>query len=110
MHELGASLRDGTTHFVFEPLLFIERLATLVPLPRLYHLGHRRVLAPAGSGRRDPVPMRETRRGFTCCRGAALQLHRYSFAELTRCVILTEVLKSATCGSDCRWTASIPSG
>ncbi len=31
VHELRAPFRDGTTHFVFEPLVFIERLAALVP-------------------------------------------------------------------------------
>ena len=35
----GAYRRDGTTHFVFDPLTFIERLAALVPRPGV-HLGH----------------------------------------------------------------------
>lgn len=42
VHELRRPFRDGTTHFVFEPLVFIERLAGLprqrrpprLPLPR----------------------------------------------------------------------------
>lgn len=36
--ELRTPFRDGTTHFVFEPLVFIERLAALVPPPRLHQL------------------------------------------------------------------------
>ncbi|TDJ66127.1 MAG: hypothetical protein E2O39_17020 [Planctomycetota bacterium] len=31
----GAYRRDGTTHVVFEPLVFLERLAALVPPPRM---------------------------------------------------------------------------
>ena len=38
VHELRAPFRDGTTHFVFELLAFIERLAALVPPPRLHQL------------------------------------------------------------------------
>ena len=33
VHELRAPFRDGTTHFIFEPLAFIERLAALIPPP-----------------------------------------------------------------------------
>ena len=32
--ELRRPWRDGTTHLVFEPLVFLERLAALVPHPR----------------------------------------------------------------------------
>ena len=30
-HQLRRPWRDGTTHFIFDPLTFIERLAALVP-------------------------------------------------------------------------------
>lgn len=32
--ELRLPFRDGTTHFMFEPLVFIERLAAVPPRPR----------------------------------------------------------------------------
>ncbi|HJM58875.1 MAG TPA: transposase, partial [Planctomycetota bacterium] len=38
VHELRAPFKDGTTHFVFDPLVFIERLAALVPPPRMHQL------------------------------------------------------------------------
>jgi len=37
--------RDGTTHFVFDPLTFIERLAALVPRPREHQLTYHGALA-----------------------------------------------------------------
>ncbi len=47
--ELRAPFRDGTTHFVFEPLVFLERLAALVPPPRMHQLTYHGVLAPSAS-------------------------------------------------------------
>ena len=34
-YQLKTQLRDGTTHVLFEPLNFIERLAALIPKPRV---------------------------------------------------------------------------
>ena len=34
-YELKTPYRDGTTHVIFEPLVFIARLAALVPKPRV---------------------------------------------------------------------------
>ena len=36
--------RDGTTHLVISPLEFMQRLAALVPRPRLHLMRHRGVL------------------------------------------------------------------
>jgi hypothetical protein len=33
---LRSAFKDGTTHIVMEPLEFMERLAALVPRPRLH--------------------------------------------------------------------------
>ena len=45
VYQLKIRYRDGTTHFVFEPIEFLARLAALVPRPRgnlvRYH-GHPR--------------------------------------------------------------------
>jgi len=63
--ELRVPFRDGTTHFVFDPLVFTERLAALVPLPRMHQLTYHGVLAPAASWRSDIVPGGERERGDT---------------------------------------------
>ena len=36
MLQLKIPYKDGTTHIVMEPLEFMERLAALVPRPRLH--------------------------------------------------------------------------
>ncbi len=53
VHQLRAPYRDGTTHFVFEPLTFIERLAALIPPPRMHTLTYHGVLAPGSSWRSE---------------------------------------------------------
>ncbi len=54
--ELRHPWRDGTTHFVFDPLTFLARLAALVPHPREHLLTYHGVLAPASSWRDEIVP------------------------------------------------------
>ncbi len=55
--ELRHPWRDATTHIVFEPLVFLERLAALVPRPREHQLTYHGVLAPASSWRDLVVPV-----------------------------------------------------
>jgi hypothetical protein len=81
---LRAPFRDGTTHFVFEPLAFLERLAALVPPPRMHQLTYHGVLAPGASWRGEIVPTPASRRGIGACDPAAASrpCARYSWPEL----------------------------
>lgn len=54
--ELRRPWRDGTSHFVFDPLTFIERLAALVPRPGVHQVTYHGVLAPASTWRDMIVP------------------------------------------------------
>ena len=84
-------------------------MAALVPPPRLHQLTYHGVLALAASWRGDIVPTPAARRGHSCSGGAALPLHRYSFAELMKRVSRIDAPKCATCGSEHRWIAAITS-
>ena len=44
--KLKTPWRGGTTHLVMSPLEFMQRLAALVPLPRLHLIRYHGVLAP----------------------------------------------------------------
>ena len=46
MLRLKSPYRDGTTHIVMSPLEFMQRLAALVPRPRLHLIRFHGVLAP----------------------------------------------------------------
>ncbi len=51
--ELRVPFRDGTTHFVFESQVFIERLAALAPPPRMHQLTYHGVWRQARAGLRE---------------------------------------------------------
>ncbi len=107
--ELRAPFRDGTTHFVFEPLVFLERLAALVPPPRMHQLTYHGVLAPGASWRSDivPAPVRARSRSCDAQGGRVQPCHRYTWAELLQRVFAVDALKCARCGSRRRWIAAI---
>ena len=54
--ELKTPYRDGTTHVVMPPLEFLQRLAALVPRPRLHLIRFHGVLAPNSALRSQIVP------------------------------------------------------
>jgi hypothetical protein len=47
--KLKTPWRDGTTHLVMSPLEFMQRLATLVPRPRLHLIRSARPIAPGNA-------------------------------------------------------------
>ena len=54
--KLKTAWRDGTTHIVMSPLEFMQRLAALVPRPRLHLIRFHGVLAPDAELRALVVP------------------------------------------------------
>ena len=59
--ELKTPWRDGTTHLVLSPLEFMQRLAALVPGPRLHLIRYHGVLAPNARLRTRVVEVRAIR-------------------------------------------------
>ena len=54
--QLKTPYRDGSTHLVMTPLEFLQRLAALVPRPRLHLIRFHGVLAPNAALRAQIVP------------------------------------------------------
>jgi Putative transposase len=54
--KLKTPWRDGTTHHVMSPLEFMQRLAALVPRPRLHLIRFHGVLAPNAKWRSKVIP------------------------------------------------------
>lgn len=63
LYKLKHRWRDGTTHIGFEPLELLEKLAALVPPPRVNFVRYHGVLAPAARHRARVVPPDPTRLG-----------------------------------------------
>ena len=57
--QLKSPYKDGTTHIVMEPLEFMERLAALVPRPRLHLIRFHGALAPTRSCAVKSFPLRQ---------------------------------------------------
>ncbi len=53
---LKTPYRDGTTHIILSPLEFMQRLAALVPRPRLNLIRFHGVLAPNAKLRAEIIP------------------------------------------------------
>ena len=51
LYRLKQRWRDGTTHIVFEPRELVEKLAALVPPPRLHLVRYHGILAPCAASR-----------------------------------------------------------
>jgi len=121
LYELRHPWRDGTTHVGFEPLELLEKLAALVPPPRMNLIRYHGVLAPAARERARVVPAgrsttadatageSETRAGATGSTGAKTRQRNYSWAELMRRVFEIDVLECPECRGRMRILVSIHS-
>jgi hypothetical protein len=67
--KLKTTWRDGTTHLVMSPLEFMQRLAALVPWPRLHLIRFRGVLAPNAKLRALVVPQGPPAQGQAATEG-----------------------------------------
>ncbi len=56
LYRLKRRWRDGTTHVIFGPLELLERLAVLVPPPRIHQVRYHGLLGPAALRRSQIVP------------------------------------------------------
>ena len=122
--------RNGTTHLVFDPAQFIEKLAALVPAPRTHLVRYHGILAPAAKWRATIVPAAsDSESGATVHYGCAarssitlnlpaarpalapsLQPARpryYTWAELMRRVFAIDVLDCPRCFARMRIIATI---
>ena len=90
--KLKTPWRDGTTHLVMSPLEFMQRLAALVPRPRLHLIRFHGVLAPNAKLRARVVPQGPTDQDKPATEAAAAaevetvqaRPHRISWARLLK--------------------------
>ena len=104
--------RDGTSHFLFEPIEFLEKLAALVPRPAVHLLLYHGVLAPRARWRAQVV-----RYGRPAPDGLALELeasprsagppHAWTWAALLHRVFEIDALLCPRCGHRMRVIATV---
>ena len=103
---------DGTTHVVFEPTEFLERLAVITPRPRINLVLYYGILAPRSSWRGPVVGDRgggsdPTANSTTGGRGGASDPPTRSWAALMRRTFGFDVLACPRCGHAMRLIALI---
>jgi len=116
LYELRHSWRDGTTHVAFLPLELIEKLAALVPAPRVHLVRYHGVLAPAARYRSAVIPEEPdtgetpvTSRPETATKKRRLRSRNYTWAELLHRVFAVDVLACPECNGRMRILTAIQS-
>ena len=101
---------DGTTHLVLSPLELIEKLAALVPPPRLNLIRYHGVLAPSARDRSKIVPAHPSPTVQPADQQVPLspqqRAHRLAWAVLLARVAI-DVSQCPTCGGTVRLVAAL---
>ena len=107
--KLKTPWRDGTTHLVMSPLEFMQRLAALVPRPRLHLIRFHGVLAPNAKLRPLVVPQGPPAQAQATTEAAAAagcevetvqaRPHRISWARLLKRVFDIDMQHCPNCGA-----------
>ena len=104
----GTPWRNGATHIVLTPMEFMQRLAALVPRPRLHLIRFHGVLAPNAKLRSQvmPTPAPQTTAGEGDCQHAHSAPLRMTWARLLKRVFDIDVERCA-CGGKLKLIAII---
>jgi hypothetical protein len=111
--KLKAPWHDGTTHLVMTPLEFMQRLAALVPRPRLHLIRFHGVLAPNAKLRAQVVPSEpaepaEASQPVVCEPNCAPRRPaRMSWAKLLKRVFEIDLEHCPNCGGELKIIAVI---
>ena len=111
--KLKTAWRDGTTHLVMSPLEFMQRLAALVPRPRLHLIRFHGVLAPNAKLRALVVPQESEQHTQAAppAEGEATCAHRrparLSWAKLLKRVFEIDIEHCPNCGGQLKIIAAI---
>jgi Putative transposase len=109
--ELERAWSDGTTHLLFEPVEFLEKLAALTPRPEINLILYHGVLAPRALWRPEVVAYRRTERDQATgppAAGAGAPWPRYwTWALLMRRAFDLDVLRCPRCAGRMQLIATI---
>ncbi len=114
LYRLKRKWRDGTTHVVFQPLELVEKLAAMVPPPRVHLVRYYGVLGPRAAARHKIVGVRrrkqrrDTNSADHDTAGCAHAAGRWTpWAKLMHRVFAVDVLECPKCGGKMKILATI---
>ena len=105
--QLKSAFKDGATHIFMSPLEFMQRLAALVPRPRLHLIRFHGVLAPNAKLRREIVPSPPEQATAPACDHAQGAPARLSWARLLKRVFDIDIEHCPNCGGSLKIIAAI---
>ena len=107
--QLKSPYKDGTTHVVMSPMEFMERLAALVPRPRLHLIRFHGVLAPNAKLRSKiiPTPPEPAAEPSNDHAHAHRRTVRMSWARLLKRVFDIDIEHCPNCGAALKIIAAI---
>ena len=107
--QLKSAFKDGTTHIVMAPLEFMQRLAALVPRPRLHLIRFHGVMAPNAKLRSEIIPSPVEQATEPACDHAQAQgaSARMSWARLLKRVFDIDIEHCPNCGGSLKIIAAI---
>lgn len=97
---------DGTSHLVFSPMEFLEKLAALVPPPRAHLTRFHGVLAPNSKIRSKVVPKKKENPEAEECK-VPVTSNRISWAKLLKRVFGLDMEKCSHCGGKMELIAAV---
>ena len=105
--QLKSAYRDGATHVIMSPLQFMQRLAALVPRPRLHLIRFHGVLAPHAKLRAAIVPSAPEEAIVHAADHAHDRPARMSWARLLKRVFDLDIERCSNCGGSLKIIAAI---
>ena len=105
VYKLKTPYKDGTEYLLFSPEELLEKLAALVPIPRVHLIRSHGVLAPHSKIRSKVVPKREPEESTPEAHSS--HAGRMSWAQLLKRVFKIDVETCAHCGGKTRIIAAI---
>jgi len=109
LYKMKSPYQDGTTHLLFDPLEFIEKLASLVPPPRMHMIRYHGVFAPNSKARPQVVLKNKVQKDTLDKHeikppSSAAQI---SWGRLMKRVFQIDITKCGKCGGDTKVIAAI---
>jgi len=102
--QLKSKWADGTSHLLFTPGEFIEKLAALIPPPRSHLVRWAGVFAPNSPYRKEVTLKPEAKKGFDFAEdgedgcGLGKRRKNYTWSKMLARVFKIDVLKCEVCG------------
>ncbi len=108
--QLKSAWADGTTHLLFTPCEFIEKLAALIPPPRSHLVRWGGVFAPNSPYRKEITLKPEIKKGFQFGEDGEKTYKNLTWSKMLAHVFKIDVTRCPDCGGEMRPVCAVTDG